>query len=293
MKSTRLLRSAGFFVFGLASTGLFAQQSGADHALDCVIEPNATIKIGSADEGILAEVAVGRGDRVKQGDLLARLDAELERLTAELAKLRADSDVEVRSRVAQLAFRRRDTQRLSDLQAKNAVPETEFDKAKVETQLAQLSVEAAKKDREIAAVERLRAQESLSRRSIRSPVDGIVEEVVLSPGEYVHKQVSLMTIAAIDPLYVEVYVPVSAFGRITKGMRAVVTPEDPVGGTYDAEVTVVDPVFDPASRTFGVRLELPNPDYRLPAGLRCRVRFPEQATGRPGVAPPTLPAAAN
>jgi hypothetical protein len=37
---------------------------------------------------------------------------------------------------------------------------------------------------------------------------------------------------------------------------------------------VVDPVIDAASGTFGVRLELPNSDYRLPAGLRCKVRFP-------------------
>jgi hypothetical protein len=38
-------------------------------------------------------------------------------------------------------------------------------------------------------------------------------------------------------------------------------------------VTVVDRVVDAASSTFGVRLELANPDYRLPAGLKCRVRF--------------------
>ena len=40
-----------------------------------------------------------------------------------------------------------------------------------------------------------------------------------------------------------------------------------------ARVTVVDRVVDAASGTFGVRLELPNPDYRLPAGLKCKVRF--------------------
>jgi membrane fusion protein (multidrug efflux system) len=39
-------------------------------------------------------------------------------------------------------------------------------------------------------------------------------------------------------------------------------------------VTVVDKVFDAASATIGVRLELPNPDYSLPARLKCQVRFP-------------------
>jgi hypothetical protein len=47
----------------------------------------------------------------------------------------------------------------------------------------------------------------------------------------------------------------------------------PVGGVYKAVVTVVDQVFDAASGTIGVRLELPNPDYAIPAGLKCQVRF--------------------
>jgi hypothetical protein len=44
--------------------------------------------------------------------------------------------------------------------------------------------------------------------------------------------------------------------------------------------TVVDHVVDAASSLFGVRLELPNRDYRLPAGLKCKVRLPSnQRTG--------------
>jgi len=253
------------------------QQGSDNRPLDCVIEPNATVKIGSAVEGILREVLVKRGDQVKQGAVLARLDEELERLTAELAKLRSEVDVEVRSGQTQLNFRRRESRRMDDLRAKKVLAESEHDKAKVEEQLARLSVEAAKAENKIAQVEYQRAQENLRRRTIVSPLDAVVVDVALSPGEYVHEQAPLMTIASVDPLYVEVFVPVAFFGKITKGMRAEVVPEEPVGGSYSAEVTVVDQVFDPASRTFGVRLQLPNPDYRLPAGLRCKVRFPEES----------------
>jgi multidrug efflux pump subunit AcrA (membrane-fusion protein) len=57
-------------------------------------------------------------------------------------------------------------------------------------------------------------------------------------------------------------------------MQGVVTPEAPLNGTsYNARVSVVDRVVDAASGTLGVRLELPNPGYRLPAGLKCKVRF--------------------
>ena len=51
-----------------------------------------------------------------------------------------------------------------------------------------------------------------------------------------------------------------------------------VGGEYEAVVKVVDNVFDPASRTFGVRLNLDNSDYSLPAGLRCQLKFVEEET---------------
>jgi multidrug resistance efflux pump len=108
---------------------------------------------------------------------------------------------------------------------------------------------------------------------IRSPINGVVVERTLGPGEYAYDQSHLMTVSQIDPLYVEVYVPLSQFGRIRLGMSAEVYPEDPVGGRYAAIVVVVDQVFDAASGTIGIRLELPNPDYALPAGLKCRARF--------------------
>lgn len=61
-----------------------------------------------------------------------------------------------------------------------------------------------------------------------------------------------------------------------------------MNGASAATVTVVDRVIDAAIGTFGVRLSLPNPDYRLPAGLRCQVRFlpgRAPAQGRPARSP--------
>ena len=79
--------------------------------------------------------------------------------------------------------------------------------------------------------------------------------------------------ARINPLNVEVIVPVQHIGSIKKGMRAKVRPEKPVGGVYTGKVVIVDSIIDAASGTFGVRVELPNPSLKLPAGLKCHVRF--------------------
>jgi multidrug efflux pump subunit AcrA (membrane-fusion protein) len=97
-------------------------------------------------------------------------------------------------------------------------------------------------------------------------------ERFLSPGEFVEDQ-PVLKLAQIHPLYVEVFAPVELLGSIKVGMSADVSPEEPVGKVYKARVTIVDQVVDAASGTFGVRLELPNPKYRLPAGLKCKVTF--------------------
>jgi len=118
--------------------------------------------------------------------------------------------------------------------------------------------------------------EILALRTIRSPLSGVVVEKVLSPGEFATSNLKdpILRLAEINPLNVEVVLPVSQYGRINPGMKAAVFPEQPIGGQYRATVKIVDRVVDAASGTFGVRLSLPNKQNRIPAGVKCRVRFP-------------------
>lgn len=109
-------------------------------------------------------------------------------------------------------------------------------------------------------------------RTIRSTIAGVVVERLGAPGEYVGEE-HFLSIAKINPLFVELVVPVDYFGAIKEGAVAQVILEEPVGGSYPARVVIVDQVIDAASGTFGVRLELPNPQLKLPAGLRCQVVF--------------------
>jgi multidrug efflux pump subunit AcrA (membrane-fusion protein) len=127
-------------------------------------------------------------------------------------------------------------------------------------------------NRRLADLELNRTSAEVALRTITSPINGVVVERYMHPGEF-PKQERILKLAQIDPLRVEAYAPVSLLGKVTVGMQAQIKPEDPVSGTYTAKVTVVDRVVDAASGTFGVRLELPNPDFRLSAGLKCTVRF--------------------
>ena len=241
--------------------------------MDCIIKPKSTVELGSPEEGILSEVLVERGDRVKKGQLIAKLDSRLAIINAKLAKYRASTNVNLRIAKTQVNFRQKELNRFKAMLSKKAISEKDFDQVAVELQLAVLSVASAKVELKIARIESELVSARLSRRSIYSPLDGVVEEVNKSPGEYVYEQAPLLKIAQLDLLNVEVFIPVADYGAVSVGMIAEVHPEEPVGGRYPAKIIVIDRVFDPASRTFGVRLELPNLEYSLPAGLRCTVSF--------------------
>ncbi len=124
----------------------------------------------------------------------------------------------------------------------------------------------------LADMELRKSTAEIARRTIRSPISGVVMERSLSTGEFA-KQDPILKIAQLDPLRVEAFAPVSLLGKIVVGAEARVLPQAPVNGSYPAIVTVVDRVIDAASGTFGVRLELPNPNFLLSAGLKCKLRF--------------------
>jgi membrane fusion protein (multidrug efflux system) len=131
-------------------------------------------------------------------------------------------------------------------------------------------------NRRLADLELQRTGAEVALRTIRSPINGVVMERFMSPGEF-PKQERILKLAQLHPLKVEAYVPISLLGKLTVGMDVQVKPEDPVGGIYKAKVTVVDRVVDAASGTLGVRMELANPELRVPAGLKCTVRLPHKA----------------
>jgi RND family efflux transporter MFP subunit len=273
----RIHRSRRSVLFILALTSIFFWLEAMDARAqsleyDGLIEPAVTAKVGSNAIGILETSPVDRGDMVKEGQVVATLQAGVEKATMELAKARAELDATIKGKRAEMEFAERSQQRKKELYEKKTLSSQEWDEAETKRILAELALNEALEAKRIAELEYKRSVEVVKRMSIRSPIKGVVVERLLSLGEYVETQ-PIMTLAQIDPLHVEVIMPVSTLGSVQVGMFAEVKPEAPVGGVYKAKVTIVDKVVDAASGTFGVRLELPNPDYKLPPGLKCKVHF--------------------
>lgn len=242
---------------------------------DCLIEARQTIDMRSPVEGVIESVLVRRGELVRKGALVAKLSSGPERAALDLARSRARMEGELKSAEARVSLARKKWERAEELQRQNFVSANARDEAEAEYRLAIEQLRAARENRRLAELDAHRAQEVVDQRSIRSPVNGVVVEILLQPGELMssNQKDPIMTIVEIDPLNVELVLPVSQYGKVTAGQLAEVRPEEPVGGLYPARVEVVDRVLDAASGTFGVRLRLPNPGGRIPAGVKCRVRF--------------------
>lgn len=213
---------------------------------ECLVEPYAEVNVASGVAGILDIVRVDRGDTVKIGQVLARLKSGVEQANFELIKARAE-------------FAARRAERNEELYLKQMISPHEKDELETDAQLLRFELREA--------------EERLKTRTMQSPINGVVVERFLSPGEYVAED-PILRLAQIDPLRVEVAVPVRHYRKVTVGMAGQVEWEAPGATARSATVTVVDPVVDAASGTIGVRLELPNPRHRLPAGTKCWVDLP-------------------
>jgi RND family efflux transporter MFP subunit len=238
-------------------------------AYDGLIEPYAVVDVGSPAEGIVETITVDRSSPVQAGQTLVALESSVESRAVAKAKAAAAFDGDIGLQQTQLAFAKRNHDRVRSLAA---VSKHDKDQAATDVALTRYRLEKAREHRALAELELAKARAILARRTIKSPISGVVVERYVSPGEYVNTQ-PLLRVAQTDPLRVEVIVPARIFGRITPGMRAAIVPELSVYGEHTATVTLVDQVIDAASSTFGVRLELPNAEARIPSGLKCVVRF--------------------
>ncbi len=268
-----MYKASGVLLLTLVTSGEPFAQTQEPAQLNCRIEPSVTIEMSSAVEGVISEVLVDKNDQVKKGDVVARLDAGLEKATAELRRVQSELTSDVQAQQLTLEFSERALTRVKDLYEKKAASFSELDKHKTEYAIAQQQLQQALDRKRQAELEYKRALADLQRRTLVSPVDGIVVERMKEPGEQIDFE-PVLKLAQLDPLRVEVFAPASLYGKVKPGLKASVIPE--LGGSsrsYPAEVTLVDQVIDGPSNTFGIRLSIDNPGNRLPSGLKCRITF--------------------
>lgn len=270
--------SGGMFVLALLTTVTSAQTGkleGLVSRVSCLIEANSVVKLSSNTQGTLAKVLVKRGDRVKAGGVIAELESDVERAMYDAAQLKASSQVIIQAKAVERENADKKLERIRMLQSRDVASVQALDDARTAAALANFAWQQARLDQELAASEAQRLKAIIDRRIIRSPVNGLVIKVDLRTGEYADPATPIAVIAELQPILVEVYLPIEAYPHIRIGMQAEVSPQEPIGGKRIGQVITKDPQIDSASATFQITLKIPNDDESIPSGLRCGIRFIE------------------
>ena len=267
---------ATLLALSAAPAGMATAQDTAPTTLapvSCLIEAVQLIRVSTPVAGIIAETPVGRGDTVTKGQVLARLESQIERIAVEAAEVRAADDTQIAALQVRVAYLAQQADRIEALAARNAVTKTTAREARLEADLVDKELDQARLAKRLAALELADARARLDQKILRSPIDGVIVEKLLNPGEYRDGETHIASIAKLDVLHVEAFVPISYYRHLSIGQSLRVLPEPPMDHFVIATISVIDRVFDAATATFGLRLTLPNPDLAIPAGLRCEIYF--------------------
>jgi multidrug efflux system membrane fusion protein len=244
---------------------------GSADTYSAVAQAKATVPLAFRGPGYVTELmqvkssdgrtrAVGEGDRVRKGEVIARLrDAEYRdkvgQATGQVAAARAAAEK------ARLDFER--AQRLFATQSITR-PEMENATAQRDGTRAQL-----------AAVEALLAEERLLSRDTRAdcPVDGRTMKKSVEPGAYTGPGLPAFVIGDVSSVKVVLGLPDIALHGVQLGQDVVVTTDALPGKSFAAKVSRIAAIADSVTRNFDVEVEIPNPDRLWKPGMIAAVEL--------------------
>lgn len=259
---------------------------------DCVLEPRQIVDIRSPAAGLIERVTVDRGQSVRAGQVLVSLDTGQDRASLDLAKQRATMQGSIRSGESRLEFANAKLKRREHLVGEKFVSAQDLEETKAERSLAEAELQDAKDNQRLAELEVRRAEQNIRIRTLASPINGVVLERNMHPGELADTadgRKPILRIADISVLHAEAILPAEAYSAVKPGQRVAIRANVPVKLNTQGVVKVVDKMLDVASGTFGVRLEVANPGLEIPAGIHCKAEFSQVQLAAPAIRkPPAL-----
>ena len=194
--------------------------------------------------GVVDSIAFKSGDDVKQGDLLLRLRSE-----DDIAKLQS-------------------------LQAVADLNQITYDRD--EKQLKLQAVSQATIDTDVANLKNAKAQVAqqqaiLDKKTLLAPFAGHLGIRAVDLGQYLSAGTTIVTLQALDPVFMDFFVPQQAVDQIRIGQSVAVKVDAYKDQTFPGEISALNPRVDASSRNVQIRATLKNPDHKLLPGMYATV----------------------
>ena len=256
------------------------------------LQPYLAVPIYAKLGGFVKRVAVDRGSAVKQGQLLAILEAP--EIQAQIVEAESKAQAVERQRTEAAAKLAAAQSTYDRLKAASGTPGVV---AENDVIVAQKTVEAAQAlarsydDSITAAKAQAQAVRDLAQYlQIKAPFDGIITERNVHPGALVGPgsgSTPLFRLHQITRLRLVVAVPEALVGAIVKGARVPFTVPAYPGETFYGVANLMAHDLDEKTRTMAAELDVKNPDLRLGAGMYPEVQWPVRRPHPSLLVPPT------
>ncbi len=209
------------------------------------LEAEETAVVVSKNIGVILEVLVEEGDTVKQGQVMARLEADRFELEAERTK-------------ATLKRMENALNRAEELYTRKLMSNDEYEGSRFDA-------ESQRAIHKLAALD-------LYHTEIRAPIDGVISERMIKVGNLVTQHQAVFRIDDFDPLLAILHVPEHELNTLRQNHRVSISVDAFPGETFDGFVLRISPVIDPETGTFKVTAQVNDASARLKPGLFGRVR---------------------
>lgn len=279
------LRQGRYLLIGAALLLLFDGCNGRKNAVSGTIEVDEA-HVGPRMAGRVEKIFAQEGDRLKEGQMIAQLEARELRARRDLAAAQIDTAMrDVDASAAQLEFLRADAKRQKDLLARKVVSPNDAERADSAAKTQDKNLEAAQMKVIQARAQLADIEAQLKEMQVLAPAESILEVLNVKVGDVLPPNGEVATLLLPQHLWVRVYVPEPWLGKIKIGDQVRVQVDSFPGKDFpgvveqvnrQAEFTPrnVQTVEDRIRQVFGVKIRLPNDDDRLRAGMAADVYFP-------------------
>jgi membrane fusion protein (multidrug efflux system) len=210
------------------------------------VEAQRDVSVTSEETGIIREVLADKGDTVREGQPLARIDDRLLRAQRDQAQAEASLTRETWERQRRL-----------------------WEQDSIGTELAYLQARYRAETAQAA----LRVLDTrLERATIAAPLAGIVDDRFIEVGSQVSPGTPVMRIVDVNPVEIVAGIPERFSGEIRRGAEAQVTFDHLPDEQFFGRLSFVGMTVDEQSRTFAVEVAVANPAGSLKPGMVARVR---------------------
>jgi RND family efflux transporter MFP subunit len=232
----------------------------------------ATVQVVPKVNGRLQAVNVKMGDTVRRGQILAKVeDQEIEQQVRQATASFEVGKATIRQREADLKLAKSNLDRNKSLLDRELLPKQTYEDTEARHQAAEAQLDLAQAQLQQATSRLDELKITLDNTSIPSPVDGFVGKRFLDPGAFVSNNSPVASVVDIRTVRLVANIVEKDVKRVRAGTPAVVEVDAFPGEKFSGSISRIAPVFDPATRTAEMEIEVPNPGFRLKPGMYARV----------------------